>query len=425
MNSWMTAASQTRPTEREEFERSLVEMARSEKTAGDLTEALDGLMETTKAKTPHLDRLVAQTKLARQMGRELAVKEAGIANQALSAVKPLAGKALGWMAQNPTKAMGIGGAAVGALGGAAAGGPGNRLGGALGGAALGGAAGFGASKLPGGMGQKLTQGVANMGAKGWSAMGQPKLASILSTGLGRAGIGAAVGGAVGALHRSGAEQQGLAAGHHMRNALMGAAGGAALGGAAGKVAPMLGKAAPAAENALAHAPKPGAGMGHNPFSMPAPAAHSATDLAQMNRVKAVANSPVADQARKARAAHAMDLHRAANPEQYGMRAPSPTANNATSAGVRSKRPVSAPVTGFDPTMAKMAQRGGREFIKMAFSMSAQAEPGTPGGAQEPEAESQFQARPQRSSKPAVELYDALKHLSPKSMRGLQVAQPGT
>ncbi len=56
-------------------------------------------------------------------------------------------------------------------------------------------------------------------------------------------------------------------------------------------------------------------------------------------------------------------------------------------------------------------------------MSAQAEPGDPTGAQEPDAQSQFLSRPQKESQPAKQLYDSLKHLSPKMMRGLQVAPP--
>lgn len=400
--SWWPELSVRGPSAEELLERSLIECARSEmeKNAGELTESLNSLLGQ-KDLTPKLDNLQRQTKLAMRMGRELAhrEKQAGIAGTIMNAAKPLVTKGLSYAAKNPGRAMAAGGAAVGALGGAATAQPGHRMSGALGGAALGGAAGFGLSKIP--SGQALQQGVTRYANQGLAK---------LALAVGRAGIaGAALGGVAGALHKSPAEAQGLEAGHHLRNALVGAAGGAAMGTAAKKVPTMLGRA----EGAVARS---GAALGHNPHlptGTPTPAGwggnYSPTDLRQMQRVKSVANSTVAGQARAARGAQAL---RGAQP------AAAPGSGAAT-IGIR-KSP--AP-TGFEPTIAKMAQRGGREFLKLAVSMSAQAEPGTPSGAQEPEAESQFQARP--TSKPAMELYDTLKHLSPKKMRGLQVAQPMT
>jgi hypothetical protein len=436
----MKIASLRQPTQLESFERSLVELARSEmqKTAAESSEALADIGGG--ARTPHLDRFMQQTKLAVSMGRELA-KEAGVATslmgKAVGAIKPIAGKAMGYAALHPQQAMAAGGAAVGAVGGAMAGGPGNRMSGALGGAAMGGAAGYGASKIPGGMGQKLTQGVRDAGFRGYQAMGSPKLAFA----GGKAGlIGAAVGGIGGALHQSGAERQGLESGHHLRNALMGAAGGAALGAgasklpaaAAGASARMKGMGM-AAEGAAARGAQ---SAGHNPYlskGTPVPAgwghSYTPTEIGQMNRVKANANSTMASVNRGARADAAMGRPQRPAPGVMGANrppaqgAPQPprplSMDVSTSAGGR----VKPAMTGYEPTMAKAA---GANFIKWAMSMSAQAEPGTPSGAQDPETDSQLiPEKPRPISKPAKELYDSLRHLSPKSMRGLQQAQPGS
>lgn len=82
----------------------------------------------------------------------------------LGLLKNLGTSALNFAKANPTKAMALGGAAVGAAGGAMAGGPGHRLsgalGGAAGGAALGGAAGFAAPRISQDMKSGLTFGEA-------------------------------------------------------------------------------------------------------------------------------------------------------------------------------------------------------------------------------------------------------------------------
>lgn len=469
MDMWKSAAL-ARPTQEQAFEQSLVEMVRSEKSAevGDLTGALDSLLESPAAKTPRLDRLMEQTKLAYRMGRELATKEAGIASQMLSAVKPLAGKALGMAAKNPAAAMGAAGAGLGAIGGAATAQPGHRLGGALGGAALGGAAGYGASKLPGGVGQKLMDhagGAANMGL---NRMGmQMKFA-----GLGMTAMGAMGGAALGALKPSGGQNaQGLQMqSHHLRNAMIGAAGGAALGQGAKRISTMaggLGKAEGAAAKIAPRAP-----MQMAPAASSAEAMGHVSDpvaLAQRERVRAMANSPKAREAMMARgkgnlmnaaranptlaglkgptamnmAQEALDRPMTSNPiaqkikampytpmrggaaidphaaTGMGMKMPS-SIDQATSVGGRPQKLAPRP----SPTDAALAQWNqkvaGVAFIKRAMA----AEPGTDGGGGQ-EQEGQFLSRPEKVSKPAAELYGALKHLSPKTMRGLQVAQPGT
>jgi hypothetical protein len=511
----MAAWSRPRETELQAFERSILEFSRAEmeKNAGDFSEAMDSLLET-KNSTPRVDRLLEQTATAQQMGRELAIKQAGIAGMvgsAVGALKPMAGKALGWAAKNPGHAMAAGGAALGALGGAATAQPGSRLKGALGGAALGGAAGFGASKLPGGMGQKAmdyTSGVANMGL---NRMGMPmkfasaKTAGMLSTGLGRAGAGALVGGAMGALHSSDASRQGLAPAHHLRNAMLGAAGGAALGGALHKM-PVGGAAA--AEGTLAKTHMPSGGTMHS-YGTPSSAS---AKLRQMPTTPMSAGTPMhADDISRVRgmmeSSAKGDPRRLAwiqknNPHLYpemngpatagGARPPTNAvqAKSAPAAGgpaatVARKKPSGAPQVVNPMANTAMAKLGGAAFLKMAWAekvagpppiptaalggaakilrrpppipaaartgalqsalkgltpqgmsnlqavpkfASIQAEPGTPGGAQEPEETDQQlmpAGPPMRESKPAMELYGALKHLSPKTMRGLQVAQPGT
>jgi len=411
----VTAAALLEKSKLEEFEDAIVKTAQAEiqNHAGELTESLNSLLDQ-KDSTPRLDRLVQQTKLAARMGRDMA-KEAGIAGTIMGAVKPLAGKALGYAAMHPQRAMAAGGAALGALGGAATAQPGHRMSGALGGAALGGAAGYGLSRIP--SGPTLQKGVADYAARGYQALGSPKLAFAP---MGKAmGAGALLGAVGGALHKSPGEAQGLAAGHHLRNALVGAAGGAALGAGATKMPTMMGKA----EGAIAHAPRGPMQSFHNPHAMPAAAPYSATEMQQMSRVKAMANSPEAEAARKARAMDAMRQNMQANPTMYGRSAAKPT--TPPGATMAARRPA-ASVDPTGATLAKMAQRGGREFLKLAFSMSAQAEPGDPTGAQEPEAEAQFQAEPQRPpSKPAADLFQALRHLTPKMMRNLQIAQPGS
>lgn len=473
MNLWMRDLARKEPTPQESFESSISETAYQEleKSAGEFSEYLDGLLEQ-KSATPHLDRLKQQTKLAQQMGRELAHKEAmdkeaGIAGSVMSALKPMASKALGFAAKNPTAAMGIGGAALGAAGGAVAGGPGNRMSGALKGGVMGGAAGYGATKLPG----------SGQYAQGLAQQGLAKLA-FSAAGLGRMGAGAALGGIAGAIHKSQGEKAGLESGHHLRNALVGAAGGAALGagskqigkalvGAEHAAAPAMGSAAahaaPSTTNAVTRvaqgAPQGAASSGANRFAgMFSPEVESR----QAERVKNMANSMDARRAAAARGQDAMVQYAQANPTIAGVKGPTAAlearakmqggqfnsppsvmekikampaqpqpmamANTMAASPAASKK---APHAAVHAALARMNQSpamgatkmAGAAFIKMAFSMSAQAEPGTPSGAQEPEAEAQFQSRP--SSKPAVELYGALKHLSPKTMRGLQAAQPGT
>lgn len=420
MSMWASITALENQTPEDQFEAAVADTVRSEleKSAGELSEYLGQLSEC-ESRAPSLDRFRQKTELAHTLGRELAVKEAGIGSGIINAVKPLAGRALGYAAVHPQQATTAGLAAAGGLAGAATSRPGHRLSGALGGAALGGAAGYGLQRFPTNLGQKITSRVGDLAASGWKAMGEPKLAEAgtkialaLPGTAGRMGLLSAMGGVAGALHKSNAEKQGLAPGHHIRNALIGAAGGAVTGKALGKTAPaVVGKVEQLAA-------KPGAGMGHSPYlphASPSPSGwghfYSPADLQQMERVKAVANSSQADRARKMRALDAAHQHMKANPHLYE------STPGATSAGKKI-----TPVSPTGPTMAKVAHYGGREFLKRAFSMSAQAEPGTPSGAQDPETDSQFSARP--ASKPAVELYGALKHLSPKTMRGLQAAQSG-
>lgn len=426
------------PTSQQLLEESLLEVAKSEmeKNAGQSTAYLDDLFGT-RTVAPHLAELTSQVKIARQLGRELAVKEAGIAGMAstaMKAIKPYAGKALGWAAQNPTAAAGIGGAAIGALNAP----PGGRIQGA----AAGGAVGAGAAHLG-------KPGVTNLANKGIAALS--KFAG-LSPALARAGVGAVAGGVLGAMHKSDAERQGLAPGHHVRNALLGAAGGGALGGAStklpGATRPVAGstplrasvsgtilpKAAPSKlvtphGSSPAGMITPSGGAPHRPGAGLDFRAKGFLDPEEVQRfhVREMANSPEAAQARRARGAAAMKHHFSSNPEMYGGYGGGgnvpPSAAVSTSAGLkRPPRPVSS--AAFTPTvnqnLAKMAQRGGRDFIKAAM----QAEPGTPSGGQDAD-EGQFQSRPSRISPPAQELYKSLSHLSPRHMAKLQAAQPGT
>ena len=78
-------------------------------------------------------------------------------------------KALGWAAQNPTKALAAGGAALGAASGAAGAQPGSRISGALKGGVVGGAAGAGLGAL-GGKGV-LQKGLGGGGAAPMSGLG--------------------------------------------------------------------------------------------------------------------------------------------------------------------------------------------------------------------------------------------------------------
>jgi len=128
----------------------------------------DSSMGVVGGKTASLDK--KKFAFAEQMGRTLAREEAAqfelqkiaaaagavMAKEALNLgslaglagkVAPMAGKALGFAAKNPT----LTGAAVGAAGGALAGGPGNRLAGAAGGAALGAGVGHAAGGIGKGM----------------------------------------------------------------------------------------------------------------------------------------------------------------------------------------------------------------------------------------------------------------------------------
>jgi hypothetical protein len=407
MDRWLQAYAGAGKSAQELLEESLSDTLRVE-----LEKNASHLLE--KKATSNLDHFKAQTKLAYDMGRELAIKQAGIAGMAtsaLGAMKPMATKALGWAAKNPAAAAGVGGAAIGALNAP----PGGRIQGA----AAGGAIGAGAAHLG-------KAGVTNLATKGMA--GLAKFAG-LSPNMMRAGVGAAIGGVAGAIHKSPGEQQGMAPGHHLRNALIGAGVGGALGGASSKAQAAMagmGKSAPgaaihSAPTLLKNAPKaPGAASivsnaAHNPYAMQA-AAHTPDELRQMERVRSMANSPEAAAARLARGAAAMGIQMKAEMAEH------------LGKGLRSSAPSAAVAA--TPTAAgyvkKLASRGGREFLKLAMSMSAQAEPGNPSGAQEPEAESQAQSAPQRpASLPAQQLYNSLKHLSPKFMSSLQVAPQGS
>lgn len=172
LNDWLTKLAEEQTTDEAQLESALAELPREE-----LEQILSE--HAPVPASPNIDRGKESFMKADQMGRELAhkhgpelAKQAGMLEGAIKAVKPMAGKALGWAAQNPSKAMAAGGAALGAASGLVA--PGkdaqgntkSRLGAALTRGAVGGAAGYGASKLPKGIGQKAmdyTSGAANMG----------------------------------------------------------------------------------------------------------------------------------------------------------------------------------------------------------------------------------------------------------------------
>ena len=84
-----------------------------------------------------------------------------------------------------------------------------------------------------------------------------------------------------------------------------------------------------------------------------------------------------------------------HPHLYPEMAGAPTGVRPPTHGV-----VEAPAPAMAGTAIGKRKTAGREFIKMAFSMSAQAEPGTPGGAQEPEESDQqlIASRPSSTSR---------------------------
>jgi len=367
----MNIIAQTALLERDdlkEFADSVLSAARSEmeKNAGELTESLETMLGQPRSAN-RVQRLAHQVKLAARMGRELATKEAG-SNKIMAAVRPIS----------------------------------------------------------------------------------TKIAFALPKGLGRAGVGALVGGVGGALHSSPGEVQGIAPGHHLRNALVGAAGGAALSqagkvpGAASKLMGTAGKvenAAAHAAPALAHAPAAVPHIAPNPTAEAMGHVTDPAALAQRDRIRQRANSYEAKGARWARGGAAMDANRNANPTLGGLRGPTNqnlamAAQDARYANmppptvaqrIKAMPYMAQPVDPHAVTSSGMATKlAGAAFMKWAFSMSAQAEPGDPTGAQEPEAEAQSLSAPQRPiSQPAAQLYNSLKHLNPRSMRGMQVAQPGT
>lgn len=161
---------------------------------------------------------------------------------------PALGRVGGAIASNPTLALGAGGAAVGAIGGAAAGGPGHRLSGALGGAATGGALGAGASKLPGvadkvaPMARQVGDAVANTGLRmagigkaAFDARGLAELA-LKHPGKTLGAVGAAGGALHGAMSRDPVTGQRGGLGGAIGGGITGGLVGGAVGGIAGGIA---------------------------------------------------------------------------------------------------------------------------------------------------------------------------------------------
>jgi hypothetical protein len=378
MNTWLTAASTKKDTPEASFERTLMDLGYDE---------LEKLSNAVLS--PNLDRLTEQFNLADKMGRDLAqtkgehlVKSAGIAGTLMSAAKPLATKALGWAAKNPTAALGVGGAAAGALMAPS----GHRLQGAL----TGGGIGYAAGRLGAG-------GMSGLAGKGLNTLSKVAFPNNLALGT----AGALGGGIAGALHKSQAEKAGLEAGHHLRNTLIGAAGGAtgaliggtsskAIGKTLTKLKPAAGKAVSAVESHPAKAystPKPSSFGGN----------YSPSDIKQMSRVRDMAR---AEDARKA-AYHA---------SQEASK--SPNQSLATAVG-RKVTPGS-----LDATMLKAASLGGVELLKFAWS-NAQLEKnaGPPPIPMALSAASKVLKKPPPI--PQSGLTSALKHLTPQGMRSLQ------
>jgi hypothetical protein len=150
----------------------LAEMSRSPQTAVALEPP------SSPSPTGHLDALIDRAAEAEKMGRELAHKDSTLLEEP-EKVAMLGGlltggigrAAAGMMMRNPSKALAVGGAAIGGLRGALkdpgvdqmTGQPNSRIGNAVAGAAGGGLLGYGASKIPG-VG-KATQGGGKMLSK--------------------------------------------------------------------------------------------------------------------------------------------------------------------------------------------------------------------------------------------------------------------
>ena len=108
------------------------------KTSSDLTEAVRLKLKKYPEMASHSDVPEVKAKVA-SMRFQVALTKQGFAMPA--GITGLASKAMTMANANPTAALGLAGAGLGAAGGAIAGGPGNRLGGALKGGVMGGAAG--------------------------------------------------------------------------------------------------------------------------------------------------------------------------------------------------------------------------------------------------------------------------------------------
>jgi hypothetical protein len=127
----------------------------------------------------HSDVPEVKAKVA-SMRFQVALTKQGFAMPA--GITDLASKAMTMAKANPTAALGLAGAGVGAAGGAIAGGPGNRLGGALKGGVMGGAAGaaggYAAPKMmqnmksvaEGGAGMGFGQSAKSVGQQGWQGV---------------------------------------------------------------------------------------------------------------------------------------------------------------------------------------------------------------------------------------------------------------
>ena len=149
------------------------------KTSSDLTEAVRLKLKKYPEMASHSDVPEVKAKVA-SMRFQVALTKQGFAMPA--GITDLASKAMTMAKANPTAALGLAGAGVGAAGGAIAGGPGNRLGGALKGGVMGGAAGaaggYAAPKMmqnmksvaEGGAGMGFGQSAKSVGQQGWQGV---------------------------------------------------------------------------------------------------------------------------------------------------------------------------------------------------------------------------------------------------------------
>lgn len=150
--NWLVKMAEKQPTDQARLQQAVEELP-----AEDLLELAREAHVSDEAAQYH--DFLEKAAMADQMGRELARKYGGSVLPEKTAMIPglasivsgtgaaLGKKALGWAAANPTKALGIGGAAIGAASGAAGAQPGSRISGALKGGVVGGGAGLGLGAL--------------------------------------------------------------------------------------------------------------------------------------------------------------------------------------------------------------------------------------------------------------------------------------